>query len=93
MWRKRSIEASVQQAVKDPNKLLHLFPNKHNLGSLVNQLGGQENTIREVLKAANGQLPVNGIFKDIVVNVGGQAVYIRGSVINGIIRIGTMFIP
>ncbi len=89
----RTIDDAVGIVMKDANKLNHLFPAKHNLGGLVNQLGGQENTIRAVLNAANGKLPASGVFNNIPVSVGGQTVFIRGSVIDGIPRLGTMFIP
>jgi len=59
----------------------------------VNKLGGEENTVRAVLNAANGKLPSSGVFKDVVVKVAGQNVFVRGNVIDGIPRIGTMFIP
>jgi RHS repeat-associated protein len=89
----RTIDDAVGIVMKDANKLNHLFSAKHNLGGLVNQLGGQENTIRAVLNAANGKLPASGVFNNIPVSVGGQTVFIRGSVIDGIPRLGTMFIP
>jgi hypothetical protein len=44
------------------------------------------------LNAANGKLPISGIFKDIPVNVAGVTVLIRGNVIDGVPRLGTMFI-
>ncbi|MBD2676054.1 hypothetical protein H6G47_19810, partial [Aphanizomenon flos-aquae FACHB-1416] len=59
---------------------------------LVSKLGGKEKTIRAVLNAANGKLPISGIFKDIPVNVAGVTVLIRGNVIDGVPRLGTMFI-
>ncbi len=68
----RTIDDAVGLVMKDANKLNHLFPAKHNLGGLVNQLGGQENTIRAVLNAANGKLPASGVFNNIPVSVGGQ---------------------
>jgi len=87
-----TIDDAVSQVMKDPNKIGHLFPAKHNLGPLVTKLGGQENTVRAVLNAANGKLPASGIFRDIPVIVGGKTVLIRGNVINGVPRLGTMFI-
>ena len=75
------------------NKVQHIFGKAaHNLQPLVSKLGGHENTFRAVLNAANGKLPSSGIFKDIIVNVGGYDVYLRGSVINGVPKLGTMFI-
>jgi hypothetical protein len=70
--------------MKDPNKIAHLFAGKHNLGGVVTKLGGQENTVRAVLNAANGKLPSSGVFNNIPVNVGGQNILIRGSVVNGV---------
>ncbi|MEM7110684.1 MAG: hypothetical protein AAF519_20815, partial [Bacteroidota bacterium] len=90
---KSTIDDAVSLVMKDPNKVKHLFPAKHNLGPLVNKLGGQQNTVRAVLNAANGKLPASGLFRDIPVRVGGQTVFIRGNVINGVPRLGTMFIP
>lgn len=78
--------------MKDANKIDHLFAAKHNLGPLVTKFGGQENTVRAVLNAANGRLPASGVFNNIPVNVGGQTIFLRGNVINGVPRLGTMFI-
>jgi hypothetical protein len=89
---KSTIDDAVNLVMKDPNKVRHLFSAKHNLDPLVNKLGGQQNTVRSVLNEANGKLPASGIFKDIPVSVGGQTVFIRGNVINGVPRLGTMFI-
>lgn len=89
---KSTIDDAVSLVMKDPNKVKHLFPAKHNLSSLVHKLGGQQNTVRSVLNAANGKLPASGIFKNIPVSVGGQTVFIRGNIVNDIPRLGTMFI-
>ncbi len=88
----RTIDDAVGLVMKDPNKISHLFASKHNLGPLVSKFGGQQNTVRAVLNAANGRLPASGVFNNIPVNVGGQTVFIRGNVINGVPRLGTMFI-
>src|ERR1039458_2344746 len=58
---KSSIDESVELVMTDENKLDHIFADKHNLDPLVNKLGGEENTIREVLNAANGKLPASGV--------------------------------
>ena len=87
-----TIEAAVNYVVDNPAKVAHIF-NKagHNLEPLVSKLGGQENTVRAVLGALNGKLPSVGTFER-VVDVGGQSVVVRGSVVGGIPKIGTMFI-
>ncbi|MCB2089970.1 MAG: hypothetical protein KDF58_00885 [Alphaproteobacteria bacterium] len=87
-----TIDEAVGLVMKNSNDVKHIFAAKHNLGPLVNKLGGQENTIRTVLNAANGKLPASGVFNNIPVNVGGQTIFLRGNVINGVPRICTMFI-
>ncbi|MBJ7880428.1 hypothetical protein JEM65_07150 [Gelidibacter salicanalis] len=87
-----AIEDGVAYAMK--NKISHVFGNSaHNLDPLVKSLGGQENTFRSVLNAANGKLPTSGVFNNVFLDVGGYNVIVRGSVVNGIPKIGTMFIP
>ena len=87
-----TIDDAVTYAMN--NKVTHVFGKAaHNLDPLVEKLGGQENTFRAVLNAANGKLPSSGIFSNISLNVGGYNVMIRGSVVNGVPKIGTMFIP
>lgn len=88
----RTIDYAVSIVMKDPNKINHLFASKHNLSGLIKKFGGKENTLRNILEAANGKLPANGIFNDIPINIGGKTVFLRGNVINGVPRIGTMYI-
>jgi len=88
----RTIDDAIRWASR-PEKLTHIFAPKHNLGPLTNQLGGQQNTLRAVLNAANGKLPASGVFNNIPVNVNGYTIFLRGSVHNGIPKLGTMFIP
>ena len=76
-----SIDNSFNTIINNQNNLNHIFQSKHNLSQLINQLGGKENTIRTVLNTLNGKLPSNGI-----------EIYVRGNVINGVNRIGTMYI-
>jgi hypothetical protein len=87
-----TIDDAVAYAMK--NKVTHVFGKAaHNLDPLVTKLGGQENTFRAVLSGLNGKLPSSGVFNNISVNVGGYNVMVRGSVVNGVPKIGTMFIP
>jgi hypothetical protein len=82
----------------DDNRLEHIFKEKHKFTPLLKQFGSQQNVVYEVLKAAHGKIPnVEGIpfgtdIKPLSVNVSGYEIYIRGSVVDGIIRISTMFI-
>jgi hypothetical protein len=87
-----TIDEGVAYAMK--NKVTHIFGKaEHNLNPLVTKLGGQENTFRAVLNGLNGKLPASGVFNNISVNVAGYNVMVRGSVVNGVPKIGTMFIP
>ena len=78
--------------MSNPAKVSHIFTKaQHNLQQLVSRLGGQENTVRAVLNALSGKLPSIGRFER-VVNIGGESVVVRGSVVNGVPKIGTMFV-
>jgi len=88
-----TIEAAVRWVMDNPSKVVHLFGNaEHDLGPLVAKLGGEENAVRAVLSALNGKLPSVGRFEE-TVSVGGQAVHVSGSVVNGIPKIGTLYVP
>lgn len=77
----------------DPNKLAHIFDNPaHNLGPVVNAMGGEANAFNAIESAVQAQGLSNGLFTT-VVNVGGSNVTVTGVVINGVARIGTAFIP
>lgn len=78
--------------MRTQNNINHIFDAKHNLGPLVNKLGGQRNTVNAVLNAGNGKFPTSGVFK-FPVSVGGQNVWIKGAVHNGMPKLGTMWIP
>ena len=74
------------------NNLNHIFSSKHNLDPLVKILGNQKNVLSTVLFASNGQFPSAGTFSANV-NLYGYDIWIRGAMVNGIPKIGTMFIP
>jgi len=86
------IEKAVNYVTSNPAKVAHIFDKaQHNLGPLVSKLGGQENTVRAVLNGLNGKLPSAGTFET-TVRVAGESVVVRGSVVGGVPKIGTMFI-
>ncbi len=66
---KSTIDDAVNLVMKNSNDIKHIYAGKHNLGSLVNKLGGQENAIRAVLNAGNGRFPASGIFKNLSVPI------------------------
>lgn len=88
----KSIEEAVNLIMNDQAKLDHIFADKHNLELLVKKFGGEKNTIREILKAANGKYPTNTHFDRIMVNIEGNNVVIGGKVVNGVLRIGSIWI-
>jgi RHS repeat-associated protein len=90
---KQAVRSAVRAVMRDPNKVRHIFGNAgHKLGNLVNQLGGKEKTLEAVFKALDGKLPSSGGFIEKIV-INGTSVEVRGAVVNGITRIGTMFVP
>ncbi len=87
----KAIEEGVQWASKN-NKLIHIFRNPgHNFGPLVEKLGSQESVVRSALNGVKDKLPAVGEFEEIA-TVGEHAVHVRGVVIDGVPKLGTMFI-
>ena len=84
----------VKKTLSDPNKMLHIFANKHNLGPIVSQSGSEINAIKRMYLSVmqSGKLPTAGNF-EIVTTIYGYSVTIRGAVVNSVTRIGTAFIP
>jgi len=64
---------------------------KHELGSLVAQFGNEKEVLRQLLLSIRPRVPTSGIF-EIVTQLGGQNVVVRGAVVNGITKIGTVFV-
>ncbi|MGH6813655.1 MAG: hypothetical protein ACREDM_15380 [Methylocella sp.] len=81
----------------DPNSLRHIFDKSdHGLDGLVAEFGSQESAIQQVASAATRdavkEQGITGQFK-IQVNVVGHMVTIKCNVDNGIVNIGTVYIP
>jgi hypothetical protein len=82
----------------DPNKLKHIFGKpEHNLGNFLKKFGGDQEKAYKALEGVTQKYVninnITGNFKDIVVNVNGIDITVRGTVINGVAKIGTAFIP
>ncbi|WP_216636187.1 hypothetical protein [Mycobacterium sp. IS-3022] len=75
-----------------PERLDHTFAPKHKLDGVVERAGSREEAMGQMLDALKGNVPQNGTFET-VVSVSGEQVTVRGFVDNGIIKIGTAFIP
>jgi len=90
--RKETVERSLAKVRDDPNKLHHLFDKVgRGLGPLLDRVGGQEQLIRRVLDQLVGVVPESAVFEE-VVEVAGTRLIVRGAVIDGIIRVGTIFL-
>jgi hypothetical protein len=84
----------------DPNKRNHILANPtHNLDALVRHYGSEEEAYRAIVDTVNrgqqdGKLSTNerGLYKQ-VFDVGGYPVMVRGKIVNGLVRIGTAWIP
>ncbi len=74
------------------DKLDHLFAPKHGLDALVEEFGSREGAAEQVLSAIRGLTPSAGRF-DVEVQISGQRVVVRGAVVNGVTKLGTMFTP
>lgn len=75
-----------------PERLDHVFADKHKLDGVVQRAGGREEAMSEILDGLKGNVPDQGVFET-VVDASGENVTVRGFVDNGVIKIGTAFIP
>lgn len=87
----REQDAGLKAALGDPNKFRHVFDDPgHKLDPLVRELGGRDAVLREaVLAVPRSQ---TGIFQ-VSRRVGRYNLTVRGNVVNGVPRIGTVFVP
>ena len=81
----------------DPNKLHHIFGQaKHKLGPLLDKFGGSQEGAFRAVEAATQTAAKNqgltGVFKT-TVEVGGQNVVVKGTVIDSTAHIGSFWIP
>lgn len=93
----RSVVAESILAAIRANTLRHIFGKAaHNLAALVARVGSERAVMalvaRGLASLPAGTLPSAGVF-EVIVRVGGQDVTVRGAVVDGIVRISTMFIP
>lgn len=74
-------------------RLDHTFADKHKLDGVVQRAGGREEAMRQILDGLKGHVTSQGRFET-VINVSGENVTVRGFVdSDGMIKIGTAFIP
>jgi RHS repeat-associated protein len=86
------VDASVSWATRQAPKMVHIFDNAaHNLEPLVRALGSREAVLRAVVQGLGNMS--DGGFDKVAVVIGGQVVVVSGLVENGVVKIGTMYVP
>lgn len=76
------------------NKIVHIFSQeRHNLAGVAKALGGESKAFTAIQKATSKAIDTSkaGRFSTIV-KVGGEQVTVRGSVVDGRVKIGTAFV-
>ena len=86
------IRDALRKFAARANKLCHIFEKaRHNLGPLVERLGGQISVYNAVLKTVQAQKLADGVYLT-TVTVGGISVTVGGLVADGVANIATFFI-
>ncbi|NMG72896.1 RHS repeat-associated core domain-containing protein, partial [Parazoarcus communis] len=90
-----AVESLAAKGV-DPNKLKHIFgQERHNLSGVAKQFGSEEkafNAIQQATETAVGSQGLKGVF-EMTVKVGTETITVRGNVVDGVVKIGTAFVP
>ena len=80
----------------NPNKVHHIFGDPdHNLDDLVKEFGDESNALEAIRDAAEQAVKKKGITQQFeeTIQVGSRQITVRGTVIDGDVRIGTAFRP
>ncbi len=88
---KEALDEAMKYA-KIGNNFDHYFDKKHKFMKLIIELGGEDEVLIAVLKACIDKIPATGVFYEIPIKVSEFTVHISGRVINGVPKLGTMFI-
>jgi RHS repeat-associated protein len=82
------------------NKLNHIFGKAaHKLGPLLKHFGGSRELAGDAIEKAFQEAVESGVYagqdltKGIAISVAGELVVVRGEIVDGIARVGTVFIP
>ncbi len=97
---KEALEKIPQISQKVINQANHIFGpksiSKHNLQGVLDFFNGNKVTAFNAIQDAAQKLANKGAIKGIfetVVQVGGQTVTVRGAIVDGVVNVGTAFIP
>ena len=96
-WKKiKGIDLQKNINSVDQNKLHHIFgKTDHNLGDFVKEFGSEErafDAIHEATKQAVRSKAITGVYEETIM-VGTQKITVRDKIIDGVVKIGTAFIP
>jgi RHS repeat-associated protein len=72
-------------------KMEHVFVARHNFASLIVQLGSKRAVMTAIIVGAHDVVATEGVFEEMV-QVGSEAIVVRGAMIDGVIKLGTAFI-
>ena len=76
------------------NRLHHIFGEpQHNLDALVKQYVSEQAAYEAIAEATEKATAGSTGMFEVTVNVGGEAVTVRGAIVAGIVKIGTAFKP
>jgi len=94
----RANRAIMKAEAIDFNKLNHIFgKEQHNLDGFLKSYNGNQVKAYQALERATQSYvkahKITGNFKDIVVRVNGTNITVRGTIVDGKVKIGTAFIP
>lgn len=76
------------QRITNEDNLNHIFAKKHNLDSLVEKYGREEEVVKQMVQGLSGKTPVDGNYRA-TVNIGGSDFTITGRIVKGTPRIST----
>ena len=88
---KEALDEAIRYAKID-NNFDHYFKEKHKFMGMIEELGSKDEVLEAVLNACVGKIPATGVFYEIPIIVLGFTVHVSGRVIDGVPKLGTMFI-
>lgn len=97
-WTAKTFEESLHYSLLE-NTWKHINDAKHNLQPLLdlfkrNSIDDSKRAFMQaVLAACEGILPTEGVFENIPITIQNYTLFVRGRVMSGVIKWGTMFIP
>jgi hypothetical protein len=89
------VDQELSKALSD-GTLEHVFRDAagHDFSRILAAYGGDKTAVlREILVQLQTKAPAAGVFNQIPVVINGETVLVNGAVVNGVIRIGSAWLP